>query len=61
MEVQTPYGKVTVKVGSMAGQMMHFSPEYESCRQIAIKKKVPVKTVYDAALHSAEKKLTGGN
>jgi pyridinium-3,5-bisthiocarboxylic acid mononucleotide nickel chelatase len=61
IEVQTPYGKVAVKVGSMAGQMMHFSPEYENCKQIACKKKIPVKTVYDTALRLAEKKLKGGD
>jgi uncharacterized protein (TIGR00299 family) protein len=61
IEVQTPYGKVAVKVGSMAGQMMHFSPEYENCKQIARKKKIPVKTVYDTVLRFAEKKLKGGN
>ena len=60
LEVQTPYGKVAVKVGSLAGQMMHFSPEYENCKQIARKKKIPVKTVYDAAFQSAEKKLKNG-
>jgi len=61
IEIQTPYGKVAVKVGSKAGQMMHFSLEYESCKQIARKKKIPIKTVYDAALQSAEKKLKGRN
>jgi uncharacterized protein (TIGR00299 family) protein len=61
IEVQTPYGKVAVKVGSTAGQMMHFSPEYENCKQIARKKKIPVKTVYDTVLRFAEKKLKGGN
>ena len=61
IEVQTPYGKVAVKVGSMAGQMMHFSPEYENCKQIARKKKIPVKTIYDTALRLAEKKLKGGD
>lgn len=61
MEVQTPYGKVAVKVGSLDGQLIHFSPEYDNCKQIARKKKIPVKTVYDAVLQSAEKKLKGGN
>ncbi len=61
MEVQTPYGKVAVKVGSMDGQVMHFSPEYESCKQIARKKKIPVKMIYDTVMQSAEKKLKGGN
>ena len=61
MEVQTPYGKVAVKVGSLDGQVIHFSPEYDICKQIARKKKIPVKTVYDTVLSLAEKKLTGGN
>ena len=60
MKVQTPYGKVAVKVGSLDGQVIHFSPEYDACKQIARKKKIPVKTVYDTALQSAEKKLKGG-
>lgn len=60
MEVSTPYGKVAVKVGSLDGQVMRFSPEYENCKGIARKKKIPIKTVYDAALLSAEKKLKGG-
>jgi hypothetical protein len=61
MDVSTPYGKVAVKVGSMDGQVMHFSPEYESCKLIAGKKKIPVKTVYDTAMSLAERKLKGGN
>jgi uncharacterized protein (TIGR00299 family) protein len=61
LEVQTPYGKVAVKVGSLDGQVMHVSPEYENCKQIARKKKIPIKTVYDTVLKSAEKKLKGGN
>ena len=61
IEVSTPYGKVAVKVGSMGGQMVHFSPEYENCKQIAKKKKIPVKRVYDAAWQAAERNLKGGS
>ena len=61
IEVQTPYGKVRVKVGGMEGQMLRFSPEYEDCKKIARKKKVPVKTIYDTVLRLAEKKLKGGS
>ena len=61
MQVQTPYGKVAVKVGSMNGQVMHFSPEYENCKEIARKKRIPVKTVYDTVLQSAENKFRGGS
>jgi len=60
MEVQTLYGKVAVKVGSLDGQVVRFSPEYENCKQIARKKKIPIKTVYDTVLQSAKNKLTGG-
>jgi len=60
MQVQTSYGKVTVKVGSLDGQVVRFSPEYENCKQIARKKKIPIKTVYDTVLQSAKNKLTGG-
>ena len=59
IEVPTPYGKVSVKVGSRAGKMMHFSPEYENCKQIARKKKIPIKMVYDSAVKSAGSKLKG--
>jgi len=61
MDVQTPYGKIAVKVGSLDGQVIHFSPEYDMCKQVALKKKIPVKIVYDTVLRMAEKKLTGGN
>jgi len=61
MKVQTPYGKVAVKVGSLDGQIMNFSPEYDSCKQIARKQKVPVKKVYDSVMQSAKMKLKGGS
>jgi len=61
IEVQTPYGKVAVKVGSLDGQILHCSPEYDSCKQIARKQKVPVKTIYDSVMQSAKKKLKGGS
>ena len=60
MDLQTPYGKVRVKVGSLEGQVVQCSPEYEICKKIARKKKIPVKTVYDTILRLAEKKLQGG-
>ncbi len=60
MDVQTPYGKVAVKVGSLAGAMVHVSPEYEICKQIARKKKIPIKKVYDTVARLAENQLKGG-
>ena len=60
MEVNTPYGKVSVKVGSMDGKVVRVSPEYESCKKMAQKSKIPLKTVYDKAMYLAESKLKGG-
>lgn len=59
LEVATPYGKVTVKVGSLDGEVVQCSPEYESCKQIARKRKIPVKKIYDTIQRLAEKKLQG--
>ena len=46
--VETPWGAVEGKVGWLAGQP-RFAPEFESCRQIAEARKVPLRSVYEAA------------
>ena len=48
-EVKTRYGKVTVKLGQLGGKVIQAAPEFESCKKLAAKAKVPVKQVYDAA------------
>lgn len=51
--VRTPFGTVIVKVGKDArGEVLNVSPEYESCKAIAKKKRVPIKKIYQAALKS---------
>jgi hypothetical protein len=49
-EVKTPYGKVTVKIGRLNGRIVQASPEFESCKTVSNKAKVPLKSVYEAAL-----------
>jgi pyridinium-3,5-bisthiocarboxylic acid mononucleotide nickel chelatase len=44
-EVQTAYGVVRIKRTSDGG----FAPEYDDCRQLAIEKKVPLRTVISEA------------
>jgi uncharacterized protein (TIGR00299 family) protein len=51
--VRTEFGDVPVKVGMLNGAVIQVSPEYESCRQLAAKEGVPLKTVYEAALRLA--------
>jgi len=50
--IDTPLGKVVVKVGRLNGRILQVAPEYESCRAVAAAAGVPVKTVYEAALRA---------
>ena len=47
--VKTQFGNVTVKVGTLNGEIVQAAPEYESCKKLAVQKRVPVKKVYEAA------------
>ena len=47
--VQTPYGKVRVKVARRNGQVLHFSPEFEDCRRLATENEIPLKKVLQEA------------
>ncbi|OGQ46171.1 MAG: TIGR00299 family protein [Deltaproteobacteria bacterium RIFCSPLOWO2_02_44_9] len=47
--VSTPYGKVRVKVAERNGKVLNIQPEYEDCKEIAEKKKLPLKEVMDSA------------
>jgi len=57
--IKTPYGKVTVKIGRLDGDRVHFSPEYEDCRKIAKRIGLPIKAVYDTIARCAERELDG--
>jgi uncharacterized protein (TIGR00299 family) protein len=52
VNVATPFGEVTVKLGRLAGQVVQAAPEFESCRAVAAQAGVPVKAVYEAALRA---------
>lgn len=54
VEAVTPYGPVRVKQGSLGGGVLHHSPEFESCREVAGRAGVPVKTVYEAAIRAVK-------
>jgi uncharacterized protein (TIGR00299 family) protein len=50
-EVETPYGAIKVKVAfDSEGKVINLMPEYESCRQAAEAKQVPLKEVYQEAI-----------
>lgn len=55
--VKTKYGAIEVKIGKIGDQLKNIAPEYESCKEIAAKQGIPLKTVYDAAGEAARKAL----
>lgn len=48
--VETPWGRVRVKVGRRDGEVLTRSPEYEDCARLARERDVPLRDVYAAAL-----------
>ena len=47
--VATPWGAVEGKLAILPGRSPTFSPEYESCRRVAIEHRVPLRVVMEAA------------
>jgi hypothetical protein len=47
--VETPYGRVKVKVAKREGKVLNVAPEYEDCQRLAREKGVPLKQVMMAA------------
>jgi uncharacterized protein (TIGR00299 family) protein len=48
--VHTPFGEVTLKLGSLDGRVAQVAPEFESCKKLAAEKNVPLAEIYRAAL-----------
>jgi uncharacterized protein (TIGR00299 family) protein len=52
-EIETPLGRVRVKLKLFAGQPIAVSPEYEECRALAERLNLPVETVRERVLAAA--------
>jgi pyridinium-3,5-bisthiocarboxylic acid mononucleotide nickel chelatase len=52
--VETVYGSVNVKVGSLNGEVLQIAPEYEDCKALAKEKQVPLKQIYNETLQKAQ-------
>ncbi len=54
-KVVTPYGEVRIKTGSTekGGLPVQVAPEFEDCKNIAVKQGVPLKEIYAAAQRAA--------
>jgi hypothetical protein len=51
--VETPYGRVRLKLAWLGERLVNVAPEYEDCREIAFHKGVPLKEVISAAMAAA--------
>ena len=56
-DLDTPFGRITVKVALGDGLSPHYAPEFESCKQAAARHEVPIKEVFAAALMSARQRF----
>jgi uncharacterized protein (TIGR00299 family) protein len=44
-EIESEFGKVSVKVSRLNGRIVNFSPEYEDCQRLAVEHRVPYKRI----------------
>ncbi|MEO0294326.1 MAG: nickel pincer cofactor biosynthesis protein LarC [candidate division WOR-3 bacterium] len=56
-KIKTPLGKAEVKLSYLRGKLINVSPEYESCKKIAEKRKIPLKEVYEMVKTIAKSSL----
>jgi uncharacterized protein (TIGR00299 family) protein len=53
-KVKTPFGDIIVKIGRLNGKVVQAVPEFESCKKLALRAKMPLKQVYEAALKAVK-------
>lgn len=53
-QARTPWGTAGVKVGTLDGETISASPEYEDCRRIALETGLPLAEVYRAAVRGVD-------
>ncbi len=58
-EVETPFGRVRVKIGMRDGAVLNIAPEHESCRVVAESAGASLPDVYGAAREAARALLAG--
>ncbi len=50
VEVDTEYGKISVKLGKIGDEVVKILPEYEDCKRIANEKNIPIIKIHQAVL-----------
>jgi uncharacterized protein (TIGR00299 family) protein len=57
--LNTRYGKVHFKLARWGEKVINFSPEYEDCKRLAIKKRISLKAIFEEARKVAMMTLKG--
>ncbi len=55
--IQTPFGKMQVKVKLLGGRIISAAPEYEECRRIASERSLPLEEVYEVARQAIQRAI----
>ena len=53
LSFQTRYGKIQFKLARWEGKIVNLSPEYDDCKRLALRKKVPLKKIFEEARREA--------
>jgi uncharacterized protein (DUF111 family) len=60
INVQTRFGQIEVKVAASETILEKFKPEYDQCKEAALKYNVPLKTVIDEVLQTLKTEKKNG-
>jgi uncharacterized protein (DUF111 family) len=55
--VETPFGKVRMKISRMNGSVLNATPEYDDCQRIAAERGIPLKKVIASAAFEFQKQF----
>jgi uncharacterized protein (TIGR00299 family) protein len=57
VQVETPFGKVHMKISRMNGSVLNATPEYEDCQRLATERGIPLKQVIASASFEFQKQF----
>ena len=57
VEVETPYGKVNVKLGLIGNEIVNIAPEHEDCQRLAENSGIALKEIYRVTMENASRLL----
>ncbi len=61
VSLQTRYGEIRFKQAQWRGEKVNFSPEYEDCKRLALKRRVSLKEVFEEAKKTGRLFFEGRN